>query len=62
VEARPESENRADARGVGRKLGRTQGVLGIKHRKAEDDRSNNILALERRFPRDDERKLEIDPR
>ncbi len=33
MEARTESESRANARGVRRKLGRTEGVLGTKHRK-----------------------------
>jgi hypothetical protein len=61
VEARPESENRADARGVRRKLGRTEGVLGTNTGKRVT-RSNNTLAPARRFPRAGERTLEIDLR
>ena len=50
VEARPGSESMAKAQGVCRELGRTEGVLGTKHRKQRVTPVNNTLAAAGRFP------------
>ena len=50
VEARPGSESMAKARGVCRELGRTEGVLGTKHRNQRVTPVNNTLASAGRSP------------